>query len=221
MTDVAFGLFDHLEQRAGQAPHDTYAGRIRLVQAAEQAGFHAYQVAEHHFTPLGLAPSPSLFLAALAPVTQRIRLGSLVHLLPLYTPVRLIEEICMLDQLSGGRLELGIGRGVSPFELGHYGVDFLASRDSFEETLTALIAGLTQPQLHARGAQFRYRGRADGHAPAAAARAAAVVWHHQCGQRALRRRTGHARGKPCTERDARGPDDHLSGTAHRPPRRAA
>ncbi len=158
MTDVAFGLFDHLEQRAGQAPHDTYAGRIRLVQAAEQAGFHAYQVAEHHFTPLGLAPSPSLFLAALAPVTQRIRLGSLVHLLPLYTPVRLIEEICMLDQLSGGRLELGIGRGVSPFELGHYGVDFLASRDSFEETLTALIAGLTQPQLHARGAQFRYRG---------------------------------------------------------------
>lgn len=158
MTDIAFGLFDHVEQRAGQAPHETYAGRIRLVQAAEQAGFHAYQVAEHHFTPLGLAPSPSLFLAALAPATQRIRLGSLVHLLPLYAPVRLIEEICMLDQLSGGRLELGIGRGVSPFELGHYGVDFLASRESFEETLTALIAGLTQPHLHASGQQFHYRG---------------------------------------------------------------
>lgn len=158
MTEIAFGLFDHVEQRAGQAPHETYAGRIRLVQAAEQAGFHAYQVAEHHFTPLGLAPSPSLFLAALAPATQRIRLGSLVHLLPLYTPVRLIEEICMLDQLSGGRLELGIGRGVSPFELGHYGVDFLASRESFEETLTALIAGLTQPHLHASGQQFHYRG---------------------------------------------------------------
>jgi len=115
-------------------------------------------VAGHHFTPLGLAPSPGLFLAALAPATQRIRLGSLVHLLPLYTPVRLIEEVCMLAQLSGGRLELGIGRGVSPFELGHYGVDFLGSREGFEETLTALIAGLTQPQLHATGQQFRYRG---------------------------------------------------------------
>lgn len=157
MTDLAFGLFDHLEQRRGEAARDTYAGRIRLVQAAERVGFHAYHLAEHHFTPLGLAPSPNVFLAALSQTTQRIRLGSLVHLLPLYAPVRLVEEVAMLDHLTGGRLELGVGRGVSPFELGHYGVDFL-DRDAFTEALDALIAGLTQSRLDHRGERFRYRG---------------------------------------------------------------
>ena len=55
--------------------------------------------------------------------TRRIRLGPLVYLLPLYDPLRLIEEVAMLDQLSGGRLELGVGRGVSPYELRNFGVD--------------------------------------------------------------------------------------------------
>lgn len=158
MEPVAFGFFDHLEHRAGEPARDTYAGRIRLVQVAERLGLHAYHLAEHHFTPLGLGPSPGIFLAALAHTTQRIRLGSLVHLLPLYEPVRLVEEICMLDHLTGGRFELGVGRGISPFELGHYGVDFLDSRDDFEQALEALIAGLTQPTLQARGRRFRYRG---------------------------------------------------------------
>ncbi|MGK2942819.1 MAG: LLM class flavin-dependent oxidoreductase [Immundisolibacter sp.] len=158
MKHIAFGLFDHLEQRPGEPARDTYAGRIKLVQAAERAGFHAYHVAEHHFTPLGLAPSPGLFLAALSQVTTTIRLGSLVHLLPLYEPVRLVEEICMLDHLSGGRLDLGVGRGVSPFELGHYGVDFLDSKELFDNAMDALTAGLTQPQLHHQSQRARYRG---------------------------------------------------------------
>lgn len=157
MTDIAFGFFDHLEQRPGEAARETYAGRIGLVQAAERAGFHAYQVAEHHFTPLGLAPSPNVFLGALSHATSRIRLGSLVHLLPLYAPVRLVEEVAMLDHLTGGRLDVGVGRGVSPFELGHYGADFL-DRDVFTESLDALIAGLTQPRLHHEGRNHRYRG---------------------------------------------------------------
>lgn len=158
MPQLGFGFFDHLEQRPGEPARDTYAGRIRLVQAAERLGLHAYHLAEHHFTPLGLAPSPGMFLAALAHTTQRIRLGSLVHLLPLYEPVRLVEEICMLDHLTGGRLDVGVGRGVSPFELGHYGVDFLDSKQDFEQALDAVLAGLTQPTLHAQGRQFRYRG---------------------------------------------------------------
>ena len=70
-----------------------------------------------------MAPSPSVFLAAVAQRTKRLRFGPMVYCLPLYHPLRLAEEICMLDQMSGGRLDLGVGRGISPIETGYYGVD--------------------------------------------------------------------------------------------------
>src|SRR5258707_15742194 len=94
-----------------------------------------------------MAPSPALFLTAAARRTRRIRLGPLVYLLPLYDPLRLIEEVAMLDQLSGGRLELGVGRGVSPYELRNFGVDPEKSRAMFDEALAVLLAGLTQERL--------------------------------------------------------------------------
>ena len=74
-------------------------------------------MSEHHSTPLNLTPSPSVFLAAVAQRTKRLRLGALVYVLPAHHPLRLAEEICMLDHLSHGRAEIGVGRGVSPFEL--------------------------------------------------------------------------------------------------------
>ncbi len=107
-------------------------------------------------TPLGMAPSPALFLAAAAQRTRRIRLGPLTYLLPIYHPLRLIEEVCMLDQLSGGRLELGIGRGVSPYELGYFGVDASGTRPIFDETLAVLIAGMTNERLTFKGENFQY-----------------------------------------------------------------
>src|SRR4029078_13306041 len=102
-----------------------------------------------------MAPSPALFLAAAAQRTRRIRLGPLVYLLPLYNPLRLIEEVCMLDHLSGGRLELGIGRGVSPYELGHFGVNAAETRAIFNETLAILVAGMTHDRLPLPGASCR------------------------------------------------------------------
>jgi len=132
MSEIKFGVFDHLERR-GDTVDGLYQGRIALVRDYEAAGFYGYHVAEHHATPLGMAPSPGIFLAAAAQATRRIHLGPLVYLLPLYNPLRLVNEICMLDQISGGRLEIGVGRGVSPFELAYYGVPFLDSREIFEE----------------------------------------------------------------------------------------
>ena len=70
-----------------------------------------------------MAPSPGIFLAAVAREMSKIRLGPLVYLLPLYNPLRLIEKICMLDHLSTGRFEVGVGRGISPIEVGFLGVD--------------------------------------------------------------------------------------------------
>ena len=93
MSDVAFGIFDHLERRADSLG-ELYEGRMRLLKMADEAGFYGYHLAEHHATPLGMAPSPSVFLSAAIQHTKRIRLGPLVYLLPLYHPLRLIS--CLL-----------------------------------------------------------------------------------------------------------------------------
>jgi alkanesulfonate monooxygenase SsuD/methylene tetrahydromethanopterin reductase-like flavin-dependent oxidoreductase (luciferase family) len=115
MERINFGIFDHIERTSSEGPlRQLFEERLRLVEAYEQAGIWGYHVAQHHATPLGMAPSPNLFLAAAAQRTRNIRLGTLVYLLPFYSPLRLIEEICMLDHMTGGRLELGVGRGVSP-----------------------------------------------------------------------------------------------------------
>src|SRR5712675_1849220 len=119
---MQFGVFDHLD-RNDLPLRDYYEARLQIIEAYDRAGFYAYHVAEHHATPLGMAPSPSIFLAAAAQRTQRLRLGTLVYALPLHHPLRMIEEICMLDHLSRGRLDMGFGRGSSPIELEYYGQD--------------------------------------------------------------------------------------------------
>src|SRR5437879_3794569 len=99
MSDLTFGIFDHLD-RGRRSIAQLYDERLQIVAAYERGGFHAYHLAEHHSTPLGMAPSPNLFLVAVAQRTKTLRFGPLVYLLPLYHPLRLAEEIAMLDQLS-------------------------------------------------------------------------------------------------------------------------
>ena len=155
MTQAAFGLFDWID-RGTPSLQQLYQDRLQLIEAADAAGFFCYHLAEHHATPLGMAPSPALFLAAAAQRTRRIRLGPLVYLLPLYHPLRLIEEVCMLDQLSGGRLELGVGRGVTPYELRYFGIEPADTRAMFNEALAVLIAGLTSGRLNFHGEHHQY-----------------------------------------------------------------
>ena len=119
---IEFGVFDHLDQRPGASPQDIYEDRLRLIAAYDRAGFAMHHLAEHHATPLGLAPSPSVFLSAVAQRTENIHFGPMVYCLPLYEPLRLIEEICKLDQMSGGQFEFGVGHGISPFEVAYFGV---------------------------------------------------------------------------------------------------
>ena len=152
---IEFGIFDHLDMRA-EPLSKTYAERITFVQAAEAAGFRGYHLAEHHGTPLGAAPSPGIFLAALAQATSSIRIGPLVYLVPLYIPLRLIEEICMLDNLSKGRLEVGLGRGVSPIEVAFFGVDPDAAMEMFIEGVDLIIKGLKSARLTFKGKHYQY-----------------------------------------------------------------
>jgi len=156
VTANKIGIWDHVERRADESLHDLYNGRCEFLRLADQGPFWCYHVAEHHFTPLGMAPSPSLYLSALIQHTQRIRLGSMVHLLPLYHPLRLIEEICMLDHMSNGRLELGVGRGISPYELGLYGSSFVHARAEMDETLEILVKGLGNDVLTHKGPKYDF-----------------------------------------------------------------
>ena len=152
---MKFGVFDHMDD-AGIPHGELFAGRLRLAEAYDRAGFHGYHLAEHHGTPIGCAASPGIFLAALAQRTEKLRFGPLVYLLPFYHPLRLIEEICMLDQLSGGRLELGIGRGVSPFETHNYALDFSQTGAMYHEAFQVLLKGLAADELTFDGKFYRF-----------------------------------------------------------------
>src|SRR5579863_192174 len=89
-TDMKFGVFDHVDS-TGTDLGTHLENRLKIAEAYDRCGIHGYHVAEHHGTPLGLAPSPSVFLSAVIQRTKRLRIGPLIFLLPLYHPLRLIE----------------------------------------------------------------------------------------------------------------------------------
>jgi alkanesulfonate monooxygenase SsuD/methylene tetrahydromethanopterin reductase-like flavin-dependent oxidoreductase (luciferase family) len=150
-----FGVFDHLD-RYDVPLNEYYEARLKLIELYDSTGFFGYHLAEHHATPLGMAPSPSVFLAAVAQRTKRLRFGPMVYALPLYHPLRLIEEICMLDQMSGGRLDIGFGRGASPIELGYFGQDAKQAQAIYAEGIELVLKGLTETPLSFAGEHFRF-----------------------------------------------------------------
>ncbi len=153
---MELGIFDHLDRR--EVPLDEhYESRLRLLEKYDAAGFYSYHLAEHHATPLGLAPVPGIFLAAATQRTGRIRLGPCVYCLPLYDPLRLIEEICMLDQLSRGRFDFGVGRGIVPYEMAYFNLHHLETEEIYREALEVILQGLTSEVLDHRGPRYTYR----------------------------------------------------------------
>jgi len=152
---MRFGLFDHVDKNDRPLAKQ-FDERLQFVAAADEAGFYNYQVAEHHGTPLNMVPHPGVYLGAVARATKQIRIGALVYLLPLYTPLRLIEELSMLDHLSHGRLEIGVGRGVSPFELNFHKVKHEQSRDIFLDAYDCMLKGFTSDELTHEGPFYSY-----------------------------------------------------------------
>jgi len=153
---MKIGLFDHLERTEDRALATQFDERLEFAAAADEAGFYCLHIAEHHASRLNMVPVPGIWLAAVARATKRLRIGPLVYLLPLYSPLRLAEEICMLDHLSKGRLEVGVGRGVSPFELGFHNIDHGESREIFIEAFNCLRAALTSEEFSFNGDRYGY-----------------------------------------------------------------
>ncbi len=154
---MEFGIFDHLDRNPLPLAA-FYESRLRLIEAYDRAGFYCYHLAEHHFTPLGMAPSPSVFLAAAAQRTSRLRLGTMVYALPLHHPLRVMEEICMLDHLSGGRLDIGFGRGSVPIEAVYYGENASVEerQQLYGERLDLILQAFRADRLTFEGRRDRF-----------------------------------------------------------------
>jgi alkanesulfonate monooxygenase SsuD/methylene tetrahydromethanopterin reductase-like flavin-dependent oxidoreductase (luciferase family) len=152
---MKYGIFDHLD-RSDAPLTQFYEERIQLVEEAEKLGIGSYHLAEHHWNPVGMAPLPGVFLGAVAKRTKTIRLGPLAYALAFHNPLILAEEICMLDHMSNGRLDLGVGRGISPWELALFGVTPPETRDMFFEAMDIIMMYFTQDMVTHRGAHWQY-----------------------------------------------------------------
>ncbi|CDI12039.1 LLM class flavin-dependent oxidoreductase [Agrobacterium pusense] len=152
-SKLTFGIFDHLDED-GSAVAQQYADRLKLAEACDRLGFYAYHLAEHHCSPHGRGPSPNLFLSSVAQRTRQLRLGPLTMLLSLCHPLRAFEEICMLDHLSDGRLELGIGHGSLPIELAYFGIGADAVPGRYLEASEILMEAMRGSTLSYRGQHF-------------------------------------------------------------------
>lgn len=151
--DLEFGLFDWIDVVPGLSTAEVYDHRLQVLAEADRSEFSTYHVAEHHGSPLGLAPSPAVFIAAAARETERIRLAPTTFIVPLYDPLRLVQEICMLDQLSHGRLDVGVGKGSSPIEAAMYGLTPPDTAARFDELFPAIVEAMETGWFRRPGAE--------------------------------------------------------------------
>jgi alkanesulfonate monooxygenase SsuD/methylene tetrahydromethanopterin reductase-like flavin-dependent oxidoreductase (luciferase family) len=121
---------------------------------AEDLGYDSVWLAEHHFSSYGYIPNPLLMAVKLAQVTQRIRLGTAVLVLPFWNPLRVAEDIAMTDQLTGGRLEVGVARGYQPYEFQRFDIDMNDNRERTDEALEVLLRALTEDGFEYHGRYF-------------------------------------------------------------------
>ena len=155
---LQFGVFDHIEPVPDMPLDQIYRDRLVQIERLESAGFYSYHLAEHH-TPAvhSLAPSQNVFLAAVSQRTTTLRFGPCVYVLPLHHPVRLIEEISMLDNLSGGRMEIGVGRGgvIEAYFWGQES-DVEVNQARYMETLDVVLNGLSHEELNHEGEFYNF-----------------------------------------------------------------
>jgi alkanesulfonate monooxygenase SsuD/methylene tetrahydromethanopterin reductase-like flavin-dependent oxidoreductase (luciferase family) len=151
-----FGIFILMQQRnKHKTSHQILRDAVEQTRLADELGFGAAWYAEHHFSNYGMCSSPLTMIAHCAAVTRSIRLGSGIVVAPLYQPARLIADVAMVDQLSNGRLNLGIGSGYQHFEFERFGVSLETAKQRTLEMLDMLELGLKQPKFSYEGEFYR------------------------------------------------------------------
>jgi len=156
MSMPTFGLFSLMQQRhAARGNRSVFADLDDQVALAEDLGFETAWFAEHHFSGYSLCPSPLMAAAYFAGRTKTIRLGTGVIVLPLYDPIRVMEEIAMVDLMSDGRLIVGVGGGYQPFEFERFRLNLADSAEMFMESMDIIEAGLSQEEFSYDGKHYK------------------------------------------------------------------
>jgi alkanesulfonate monooxygenase SsuD/methylene tetrahydromethanopterin reductase-like flavin-dependent oxidoreductase (luciferase family) len=160
---MKFSIFDLMhsadfpEPCEGAKQIQLYEDHLEEWVLAEKLGFDTVFLAEHHFTDYSFMPSPNLMLAALAQRTKRIRMGSMINILPFYDPVRLAEECAMLDVLTQGRLTCGFGRGADYTEFDRFQIPMDEARARFQEGLEIIEKAWAEDVFSYDGNFYKYK----------------------------------------------------------------
>ena len=147
-----FGTFLLLQSPSARSSQEIYARGIETAQAAETLGFRNVWLAEHHFSTYGYLSRPTQLAAYIAAKTTRLRVGLAVIVVPLHHPLVIAEEIATLDLLSGGRLDVGLGRGYQPYEFERFGLELESARARWDESIDIILKALG-------GQPFSYAGK--------------------------------------------------------------
>jgi alkanesulfonate monooxygenase SsuD/methylene tetrahydromethanopterin reductase-like flavin-dependent oxidoreductase (luciferase family) len=149
---MEIGIFQLLPAPEALSDREVIEQALWEVDFAEAGGFGSVWITEHHLSSFGLVGAPSVYAAAVAQRTRRVRIGYAIAVLPLHHPLRLAEEIAWVGHLSRGRLLVGVGPGFSPYEFGAFGVPLAERHARLEEGSAILRAALS-------GEPFSYTGR--------------------------------------------------------------
>lgn len=147
-----FGTFLLMQSPSARSSQEMYARAIDLAQAAEALGFHTVWLAEHHFSTYGYLSRPAQLAAFIAARTSRIRVGTAVIVVPLHHPLVVAEDIATLDQVSGGRLDVGLGRGYQHYEFERFGLELESGRARWDESIDIILKAF-------EGKPFSYEGK--------------------------------------------------------------
>jgi alkanesulfonate monooxygenase SsuD/methylene tetrahydromethanopterin reductase-like flavin-dependent oxidoreductase (luciferase family) len=155
---MRFAVFSHIAQKESVSIHQRLREFADEARLADELGFDYFFTTEHHFSGrFSLSPSQPVSLAVLAQVTERIRFGPMIIILPIVQPLRVIEELLILDHMSNGRLDIGVGRGITPHEHITYGIDTRTDRERFTEGLEILLKSFaTEGHFSWLGKHFQY-----------------------------------------------------------------
>jgi len=149
---MQFGLFYEWPNPELRDWKTLYEEGVEEIQYSEEMGFDYCLIAEHHFSNYGNSPAPLLQALDIGQRTKRLKIATGILVLPIWQPLRLAEEVAVLDNLIDGRFICGVGRGYQPHEFARFGITVPESRDRFSESLDVMIKAWTQDE------SFTYNG---------------------------------------------------------------
>jgi alkanesulfonate monooxygenase SsuD/methylene tetrahydromethanopterin reductase-like flavin-dependent oxidoreductase (luciferase family) len=152
---MQFGTFLLLQSPSARPSQEIFQRGEEITQAAEELGFHNMWLAEHHFSTYGYLSRPLMYALHLANKTRHIRVGTAVIVVPLHHPLIIAEEIATADLLSGGRLDVGLGRGYQHYEFERLGQDLGESRGRWEEAVDILLLAFSGTPFHYEGKYYQ------------------------------------------------------------------